>query len=114
MRPYVNDVGQNVIDELNEGVLQLRDLIEIEDVHGLSVTFKNDGASGYRNLATTTSDPCLQRVSLSLAEVDAFVAYLLRCISDPIVAAEIVCDALSYEAQQINSCRTASAYVVLV
>lgn len=109
----MNNVGDQIIDELNAEIFQLRDLIGVGDVRGLSNLFQNVGSPGYRNLASTTSDPCLQRVSLSLAEVEAFVASLLQCTTDQIQAGDIVCNTLDYEAQQINSCRAASSCVVL-
>lgn len=106
-------MGQNVIDGLNEGVLQVRDAIEISDIQGLSNLFRNVGSAGFRNLAPTTSDPCLQRVLLSLSEVDSLVGFLLQCINDPNEAAELACNTFSYKAQRINSCCASTAYVVL-
>lgn len=91
----------------------MRDLIEIGDVQGLSIVFENVGAAGYSSLVSTTADPCLQHMFLTLAEVDSFVGFLLQYIGDPNVAAEIVCNALSYKAQRVNSCPS-NAYIVLV
>lgn len=114
IKTCVSNQGQHIIDELNKGVLLLRDLIEIGDVQGLSTSIENVGAAGYRELAAITSNPCLQQVFASLAEVESFVAYILQYIRDPNVAAEIVCNALSYQPPRLNSCSTATAYVVLV
>lgn len=105
--------GQNVIDELNEGILQVRDLIEIGDIQGLSILFRNLGAAGLINLAANTSDARLQQVFLLLAEVDSFVSFLLQYTSDPNDAASLVCNTYDYKAQRINSCHAATAYVVL-
>lgn len=107
-------MGQNIIDELIRGIGHKRRLIENGDIEGLINLFENVGSPGYRNLASTTSDPCLQPIFLLLAEVNAFLAYLLQCIRDPNEAAELVCNALSYKAQRINSCCAPTPYVVLV
>lgn len=104
-------MGQHVIDKIIEGTLQLRDLIEIGDIQGLSNLFKDEGVASFRSLATTTSDPSLQRILLSLDEVDIFVGFLLQCISDLNEAAELVCNTLSYTAQRINS-YSASAQIL--
>lgn len=107
-------MGENQIDDLNKGVLQVRDAIEIGDVQSISNLFENVGAAGFRRLATTTSNSCLQRVLLPLAEVDSLVGFLLRYISDINEAADIACNALSYKAQRINSCCASNGYVVVV
>lgn len=82
-------------------------MIESGDIQGLSMSLENDGAPQLRNLARTTRDPCLQKAFLLYAEVDAFIALLLQSIRDPHQAAEIVCNALSFQAQRINECRSA-------
>lgn len=114
IKSCVNIQGQNVIDELTEGVLQLRDLIEIGDVKGLSIAFENTRAPGLKYLAQSTSDACLQRTLSSASDIASFAAFLLQCNGDPNVAAEIVCNTLNYNAQQINSCSASAAYILLV
>lgn len=114
LKSCVNIQGQQIIDELNEGVLQLRDFIEIGDIQGQSNNLGNLGAPGSRNLVATTSNPCLQQAFLSFAELESFVAYILQYISDPNEAADIVCNALNYQAPRLNSCSASTAYSVFV
>lgn len=109
VKPYVNVVGAQIIDKLNAEILDLRDAIELCDIQTLSNLFANVGSPGYRNLATTTSDCCLQEVFLELSNFEAFVASQLQGTLDPNVAAEIVCSALNYEAQQISGCSCINA-----
>lgn len=112
IRPSVNGEGQLIIDKLNGGIKELRVLIANGDIQGQSAMFRNVGSAGLRNLATTTTDPCLQQVLLSLAEVDACVSYQLQFIQNPIEAAGIVCNVLNYKAQRINSCKPIAHCVV--
>lgn len=114
IRPCLNKAGQIGINNLIEGVRELNVLIGIGDIARISRNFENIGAVGLRNLATTSSDPCLQQIFPRLAEIDSFVANLLLYTTDPNKAAEFACNALKYKAQRINSCRAASAYGVLV
>lgn len=111
IRPYLNAAGQIGIAQLDQGINQLRYLIERGDVQGISNNFANIGAAGLRNLATTTTDLCLQETFLALAEIDLFIAYIIQFIGDPFEVAEIACKTLDYKAQRINSCNTGACSV---
>lgn len=109
----MSNQGEQIIDELNEGVLQLRDLIEIGDVRDLSAMIGNVRAPLIKNLAFNTNNACVQQALLTNSDIESFVAFIIQTV-DAYSAAEIICNSFSYNAQKINSCRAPSSIVVLV
>lgn len=113
----MNNAGESGVNQLIEGIGQLQVLVDIGDVSRISCNFADIGAAGLRNLASTTSNRCLEQVFLLLAEVDSFVAYIIQFIRDPYEVREFVCNTLNYKAQRVNSCNAAPppqppAYIV--
>lgn len=104
LKPQLNSAGDSVVDQLINGVAELNGLIVAGDIPRIAANFESIGAAGLRNLASCTSNLCLEQTFLLLAEVDSFVAVILPYISDRAEVAEIVCNTLNYKAQRLNSC----------
>lgn len=103
MKPRLNIDGRNGVNQLKEGIKQLKRLIVFGDVNGQAANLRDPGAVGMRKLATTTADSCLQRVFLLLADKDEQVAWQITGC-DPNTSANLVCNLLNYKAKRIQQC----------
>lgn len=104
MKYLVNDDGKKVIALFDKGIKELRRLIKIGDIDGLSSNFQNVGAAGMRRLKEATNNQCLQGVFRAIAELDKNIAEQLAQIESPYDAGVIVCVILKYKAKEINYC----------
>lgn len=104
LKKYVNSAGSEAILKFEQGIQNLQDLITAGNVKGLSFNFENFGVAGLEQLEKSTNNPCLKHVFHELAELDDNVAKQLEKIKLPYDAEVIICNILTFKAEQVREC----------
>lgn len=102
----MNSEGNELIDEVNEGVDEVKNSIVNGDINGLITLFQTVGARGLRELIVSTTNACVKHTLLEFQNIDENVVCQLRNIRDPVAAGRLVCNTFSFKAQLLNKCNT--------
>lgn len=103
-RPCLNCKGQEIVDQLIEGLKPLRRAIENGDIKKQNSLFEKVGTGGMSQLPDTTSNACLKQAFRDLSKMDVDAANQLKSICDPVTAGQTSCNALETKAKRLNKC----------